>query len=232
MSVLILKNISSEGPGTIEVFLDRNHIPCGVVDLTNREFPDASAYDALVMMGGPMSVNEADRYPYIAQEAELARTFMLQGKKVFGVCLGAQIMAKALGARVYPGTEKEIGWYDIELVGGGLNDHRMNLLAGEGKEAAGKTFKVFHWHGETFDIPQGAVRLAQSKLYPNQAFRFGKNAYAFQFHIEATEDMIFAWLEHEAVDLDRIGRDTKMFSTDYARRANDFYKAFFTTDEA
>lgn len=230
MSVLILKNISSEGPGTIEDFLVRSGIPYVIADLASGEFPDASAYDTLVMMGGPMSVNESDRYPYIGREAELARTFMAQGRKVLGVCLGAQIMAKALGARVYPGTEKEVGWYDIELVDGGADDPRMKLLASDGKGTVGKTFRVFHWHGETFDIPKGAVRLAQSPLYPNQAFRFGKNAYAFQFHIEVTEQMILEWLRHEAVDLERIGRDTEVFYADYARRAKDFYRAFFRTD--
>ena len=230
MSVLILKNISSEGPGTIEDFLVRSGIPYVIADIASGEFPDASAYDTLVMMGGPMSVNESDRYPYIGREAELARTFMAQGRKVLGVCLGAQIMAKALVARVYPGTEKEVGWYDIELVDGGANDPRMKLLASDGKGTVGKTFRVFHWHGETFDIPKGAVRLAQSPLYPNQAFRFGKNAYAFQFHIEVTEQMILEWLRHEAVDLERIGRDTEVFYADYARRAKDFYRAFFRTD--
>ena len=230
MSVLILKNISSEGPGTIEDFLVRSGIPYVIADLASGEFPDASAYDTLVMMGGPMSVNESDRYPYIGREAELARTFMAQGRKVLGVCLGAQIMAKALGARVYPGTEKEVGWYDIELVDGGADDPRMKLLASDGKGTVGKTFRVFHWHGETFDIPKGAVRLAQSPLYPNQAFRFGKNAYAFQFHIEVTEQMILEWLRHEAVDLERIGLDTEVFYADYARRAKDFYRAFFRTD--
>jgi len=228
MSVLILKNISSEGPGTIEHFLVQSGFPYTIADLTRGEFPDASAYDTLVMMGGPMSVNESYRYPYIDREAELAQTFMAQDKKVLGICLGAQIMAKTLGARVYPGTDKEIGWYDIELVDGGVDDWRMKLLASDEKGTAGKTFRVFHWHGETFDIPQGAVRLAQSLLYPNQAFRFDRNAYAFQFHIEVTERMIFEWLRHEAVDFDRIGRDTAAFSADYARRAKDFYKAFFT----
>jgi len=228
MAVLILKNISSEGPGTIEDFLVRSSIPHAIADLTSGEFPEASAYDTLVMMGGPMSVNDSDSYPYIDREAELARTFMKQGRKVLGVCLGAQIMAKALGARVYPGTEKEIGWYDIELVDGGTDDRRMKLLASDEKGTAGETFKVFHWHGETFDVPQEAVRLAQSPLYPNQAFRFCRNAYAFQFHIEVTERMIFEWLRNEAVDLDRIRRDTAACYADYVRRAKDFYKVFFT----
>ncbi len=227
MGVLILKNIGSEGPGTIEDFLVRNRVPYLVADLTAGEFPDASAYDTLVMMGGPMSVNESDRYPYIDREAELARTFMEQGRKVLGVCLGAQIMAKALGARVYPGTEKEIGWYDIRLVDGGQDDPHMRLLAGD--PGGGRTkFKVFHWHGETFDIPRGAVRLAASELFPNQAFRYGGSAFAFQFHVEVTERMIFDWLRHEPVDLDRIGRETAIHYADYARRAQDFYAAFFS----
>jgi GMP synthase (glutamine-hydrolysing) len=228
MSVLILKNVSSEGPGTIEDHLRENGIAFRTVDLVTEELPSVEKIDTLVIMGGPMSVNESDIYPYIKKEVEVARDFIRKDKKVFGVCLGAQIMASSLGAKVYPGAEKEIGWFDIELQEEGVRDSLMTKMAVHPK--AGdfwKKFKVFHWHGETFDLPPGAVRLAKSALYPNQAFRYGKNAYAFQFHIEVRKEMVYEWLKDESVDMDRIARDTEQCYEDYHERALNFYKAFF-----
>lgn len=228
MSVLILKNVPSEGPGTIEDHLRENDIAYRIIDLAAEELPSAEKADTLVIMGGPMSVNEANIYPYIKKEIELVRDFILKDKKVFGVCLGAQIMASSLGARVYRGPQKEIGWFDIELQEEGVKDPLMMKMAVHPK--AGdfwKKFKVFHWHGETFDLPPGAVRLAKSVLYPNQAFRYGRNAYAFQFHIEVGKEMAYDWLKDEAVDMDMIAMDTEQYYEDYRLRAFNFYKVFF-----
>lgn len=228
MHILILKNISYEGPGTIEDYLLENNIKYTIVDLSSEPMPSSEDFDALVIMGGPMSVNDTDRYPYIAEEIDLVQDFIKKGKKVFGICLGAQIMAKALGSEVYPGKEKEIGWYDIEVNGNGIKDLLITKLAVHPR--AGdywKKFKVFHWHGETYDMPSGAERLAKSDLYPNQAFRFGEKAYAFQFHIEAKKEMIYEWLKNEAVDLVKIKRETELFYEDYSGRAKNFYRAFF-----
>ena len=228
MSVLILKNVSSEGPGTIEDHLRGNGIAYTIVDLATEELPSTEKTGTLVIMGGPMSVNESEIYPYIEKEVELVRDFIRQDKKVFGVCLGAQIMASALGARVYPGPGKEIGWFDIELQEEGVRDSLMAKMAVHPK--AGdfwKKFKVFHWHGETFDLPEGAVRLAKSGLYPNQAFRYGKNAYAFQFHIEVGKEMVYDWLKEECVDMGRMVLDTEQYYEDYHQRALNFYQAFF-----
>ncbi len=227
MSVLILKNVRTEGPGTIEDYLVSSGKAYRVVDLASEDFPQAGDSDTLVMLGGPMSVNEVDRYPFILKEIGLAADFMKEGRKVFGVCLGAQIMAKALGARVYPGTAKEIGWYDIELLNGGLRDSLMGRLALHPR--AGdfwRRFRVFHWHGETFDIPEGAERLARSELYMNQAFRY-KSSYAFQFHIEVKREMIYEWLGSEPVDMDTVRRETDRYYEDYCGRARSFYHAFF-----
>ncbi len=228
MSVLILKNIKTEGPGTIGDFLKSEGISYRVVELASESIPDTKDFNTLVMMGGPMSVNESDRYPYIKKEEELVGEFIKDGKKVLGICLGAQIMAKALGARVYKGSNPEIGWYDIEFTEAGLRDCLMKKLAIHPK--AGdfwKRFKVFHWHGETFDIPPGALKLAKSDLYPNQAFRYGNNAYAFQFHIEVTRDIVYDWLKNENVDMDRIKTETEKLHEVYSGRAENFYKAFF-----
>lgn len=221
MSILILKNFATEGPGTIEDFLVHNNMHYTVVDLARHAVDSTEDFDTLIMLGGPMSVNDEDTYPYLTHEMKLAEAFMNEGKKVFGICLGAQLMAKALGARVYPGPAKEIGWYDIELRDAGLKDSRMAHLATDGKRC-----KVFHWHGETFDIPQGAERLAMSDLYPNQAFKYGNNAYAFQFHIEVSKQMIFDWLKNEPVDQKKLEQETEALYTDYASRAESFYKAF------
>jgi GMP synthase (glutamine-hydrolysing) len=228
MRVLILKNVSTEGPGTIENYLQEKGIEYFVVDLQKGSFPAGRDVDALILMGGPMSVNEANVYPYIAREIELARDFMNRGKKVLGICLGAQIMAKALGAQVYPGPEKEIGWYDIELQEEGVRDPLMKELAEEpdGGDFRRK-FKVFHWHGETFDLPRGAAWLAKSALYPHQAFRYGSAAYALQFHIEVRREMVYEWLKNEPVDMARIAIETESFYNDYYGRALNFYKAFF-----
>ena len=233
MNVLILKNIPSEGPGTIEDFLLEKGIAYTTVDLTAEAFPRTTDADTLVIMGGPMSVNEAEIYPDISQEEDLVRDFIAKGKKILGICLGAQIIAKALGSRVYPGSRKEIGWYDIELLGEGLRDSVIRKAAMH--PAAGdfwKKFRVFHWHGETFDIPIGADRLARSDLYPNQAFKYGSGVYAFQFHLEVTKEMIMEWLGNEPVDMEKVRRDTEAFYADYSGRARNFYKAFFTGNNA
>ncbi len=228
MKVLILKNVLNEGPGTIGDYLRENSISFRTVDCASEEIPPGNAFDTLVMMGGPMSVNETGIFPYLQKEIDTAAEFMKSGKKVLGVCLGAQIMAKALGAPVYARPEKEIGWYDIELQDAGLRDAVMIQVAMHSHEGAfKKKFKVFHWHGETFDIPEGAERLARSALYPNQAFRYGSVAYAFQFHLEVTEEMIYDWLRNEVIDRDMLKKETELFYQDYAARARSFYMAFF-----
>jgi GMP synthase-like glutamine amidotransferase len=228
MSVLICKNIEIEGPGTIEDYLRMQQIPYKIVELSKGEvIPNPDNFDILIIMGGPMSVNEAEIYPYIEEEEKLIRDFISKGRKILGICLGAQIMAKALGSRVYPGLEKEIGWYDIEFTEEGMRDPLMQKLAIHPESGdLWRKFKVFHWHGETFDIPQGAVRLAGSELYPNQAFRYGSNAYAFQFHIEVTKEMIHEWCKDEPVDFPRMEKDTEKFYNVYHQRAMNFYKVF------
>jgi GMP synthase-like glutamine amidotransferase len=228
MSVLILKNIASEGPGTIEDFLRDAGMRYRVVEMDREDLPPTSGFDTLVIMGGPMSVNDDGVYPYLRKEDELVKEFLEKGKKVFGVCLGAQVIAKALGARVYRGPGQEIGWHEIELVDGGVGDPLMVRLALHPRTGDFENrFKVFHWHGETFDIPEGAERLAKSGLYENQAFRYGRHVYAFQFHIEARKDMVHEWLKGEPVDIVGIDRETAAVHENYRERALNFYRAFF-----
>lgn len=225
MSVLILKNTPAEGPGTIEDFLLDADISYRIVELASEALPAAGEFDSLVMMGGPMSVN--DDLQYLRREEELVREFISKGKKILGICLGAQIMASALGARVYAGPQKEVGWYDIEITDAGVTDPAMKELAGSQAAGFQKKVKVFQWHGETFDIPAGAVRIASSALYPNQAFRYGEKAYAFQFHIEVTKEIIYAWLKNESVDMILIKKQSEEIYDEYHRKTMLFYKAFF-----
>jgi len=229
MSVLICKNVETEGPGTIKDYLEMQKTPYKIVELSKGEdMPDPDGFDALVILGGPMSVNEDEIYPYFKEEEVVVRNFISHDKKVLGICLGAQIMAKALGSQVYKGSRKEIGWHDIELTDEGLNDPCMRSLA-LNPEMSGdlrRKFKVFHWHGETFNIPAYAVRLAGSQLYPNQAFKYKNNAYAFQFHIEVTKEMVYEWLKDEPIDIYRMKNDTEKFYNVYHTRAINFYKVF------
>lgn len=229
MAVLICKNIETEGPGTIKNFLIMQKIPYTIVELSKGEkIPATDNFDTLIILGGPMSVNEDNIYPYIKEEEKLVRDFISKGKRILGVCLGAQIMAKTLGTKVYTGAEKEIGWYDIELTTDGLKDPCMRSLAVHPEiKDFWMRFKVFHWHGETFDIPEGAVRLARSRLYPNQAFRYGDKAYAFQFHIEVTKEMVYDWLKSEPVDFSKLKDETERFYDVYHDRAMNFYEMFF-----
>lgn len=228
MSVLILKNISTEGPGTIEEFLRGRGVKYHIAELKTGIPVVSPDTDTLVIMGGPMSVNEENIYPYISWETELVKEFIEKGKKVLGICLGAQIIAKALGSKVYAGPQKEIGWYDIELREGALTDPLMGgLITNPDNGEKDNKIRVFHWHGETFDLPSGSMWLAKSGLYPHQAFSYGKGVYAFQFHIEVTKEMICDWLRKEPIDFDAVKRDTEDSYDVYLRRAMNFYKAFF-----
>lgn len=139
-------------------------------------------FDCLIVMGGPMSVYDEEKNPWLADEKRLIKGAIEAGKKVLGICLGSQFIAAALGAEVYPGKNTEIGWFPLQLTGSGLT----SVLRDIGGEY------VFHWHGDTFDIPQGATLLAQSEATPHQAFMYGDNVLALQFHLEVTEESIDA----------------------------------------
>ncbi len=146
--------------------------------------------DALIVMGGPMNVDETKKYPFLADEVKLIQKLIKEKKPVLGICLGAQLIAKALGSKVYPNKNgREVGWKPLELSMNGIMDPLF-------KEFPNNT-KVLHWHGDTFDIPKGATHLASTEKCQNQAFRYGENVYALQFHLEATPDMVMNWLESD-----------------------------------
>lgn len=228
MSVFMIKNIITEGPGTIEDFLKKEDIPYTILELHAGEIPQPlESFNTLIVMGGPMAVYEMDKYPHLMVESRLIREAINRAMKVLGICLGAQMIAHCLGAEVYPGPQSEIGWYNIELTGDGLRDPLMRKLAVHPRVGDfWRRFKVFHWHSDTFDLPLGAVLLASSELYKNQAFRYGDNVYGFQFHVEVTKDMLFEWFK-DMSGIDHIMAETEKIYEEYTGRAMNFYKAFF-----
>ncbi|WP_343701602.1 gamma-glutamyl-gamma-aminobutyrate hydrolase family protein [Chitinophaga sp.] len=142
--------------------------------------PAAVEADMLIVMGGPMGVYEEDQYAWLAPEKELIRGAIAAGKPVLGICLGAQLIAAALGAKVYPNREKEIGWFPVQF-------H---------EDLAPSSATVFHWHGDTFDLPEGAVHLAETPACKNQAYRIGDKVYGLQFHFEVTPAAMESMLQH------------------------------------
>ncbi len=225
MHVLIVKNILSEGPGTIADHLNSEDIPYTVVEAgVGVVPPDIQSFTHLVIMGGPMAVYELHRYAHLQKEALLIDHAIKANKRVLGICLGAQMIAHVLGARVFPGLRKEIGWYEVELTEDGIKDPLLSVLAIPGKKAA----EVFQWHGDTFDLPGGTVNLASSSLYPNQAFRYQEGVYALQFHIEVTPVIVHDWLVSEReVDFPAITAESGRIYEAYRERARKFYGLFF-----
>lgn len=227
-SVLILKNTYSEGPGTIEGYLQESGIPYGILEMGAGETASGmEGFNTLVVLGGPMAVYEIDKYPHLRTGSRLIREAINRDMKVLGICLGAQMVAYCLGASVYEGKEKEMGWLPVELTAGGLKDSHMIKLAIH--PVVGdfwRKFKVIQWHGDTFDLPADAVLLASSEMYKNQAFKYRDNVYAFQFHIEADRDMIVDWFKN-APGKEIIALETDRRYEEYSGRARNFYREFF-----
>jgi len=189
--VLALRHVAHEGLGTIEDAFRQHQVVFSVVDLFKdslRTFhPEQLA--GLVVMGGPMNVDETDQHPFLADEVKWLQQAVDVQLPVLGVCLGSQLLAKALGAKVWPNRVKEIGWYDIELT----DAARTDALLADSQPVQ----RVFQWHGDTFDLPDGAVQLARSVQCEQQAFRYGPSAYALQFHIEMTSEIVADWLAND-----------------------------------
>ncbi len=226
--IAIIKNVKSEGPGTIQDYLDEKSLPYKIFEAEDGELPSTlEGFSCLVVMGGPMGVYEMEQYPYLKIVSRLIREAINRNLKVLGICLGAHLIAHTLGARVYKGHGEEIGWHDIELTGDGLRDPLMIALAKHPSVGdIWRKFKVFHWHGDTFDLPFNTYHLAKSSLYENQAFRYNNNVYAFQFHIEVKEELLQEWFEDHPKK-EQFLKDSKILIAEYTERAKNFYKAFF-----
>lgn len=188
--VFAFRHVPFEDLGLIRPPLEERGISIEYADLyrPGAPLPDVTRAAGLIFMGGPMSAN--DDLPYLRQELQLIAQAVERSQPLLGVCLGAQLIAKAVGAKVYRNAVKEIGWFDVHLTKPAARDA---LFAGVGPAET-----VFHWHGETFDLPPGAEWLASSKACRNQAFRIGANVYGLQFHLEVTPAMIEDWCAQSA----------------------------------
>jgi GMP synthase (glutamine-hydrolysing) len=178
MSVLVLRHVPHEHLGTLALTLRSNNLAYKYVNFYEDANPNISVdgLGALIILGGPMNVYETDRYPFLEMEDGLIKKAIEKDIPVLGICLGAQLIAKSLGAQITKNREKEIGWYPLRITDEGSKDKLLKHMSVEET--------VFQWHGDTFEIPRGAAHLAKSPLCPNQAFRFGSSVYGLQFHIE------------------------------------------------
>ncbi|MBM2822709.1 MAG: glutamine amidotransferase, partial [Thermoleophilia bacterium] len=187
MKALILQHIACEPPGVFEDVLRDRGAELHRVELDEGDpLPDWRGFDAIVAMGGPMSANDDAVLPWLTGEKRLIGEAAQAGVPLWGVCLGVQLLAASLGARVYPGPAPEVGILPVALTLDGLTDP---VFAGLPRDLL-----TLQWHGDTFDMPHGAVRLAGSPAYPNQAFRFDR-AYGVQFHLEVSAEMAREWAE-------------------------------------
>jgi GMP synthase (glutamine-hydrolysing) len=231
MNALIIKHVDIEGPGLIEYCLEQEKISYQILELkTGVHLPKLDGFTHIVFLGGPMNVYEEDLYPFLRDEDLFIKEAIQRGKSILGICLGAQLIVKALGAKVFKAPVKEIGWYDVSLTRIGSRDPLFSNLP--------KTFSVFQWHEDTFEIPKSAKLIATSSPVPRQAFRYGEKVYGLQFHLEVTEEMICEWMETYEEEFKGL-QSPKLFSKTeimieteikietYTRRGMKFLKDFF-----
>lgn len=202
MRVLILQHYPDEGAGTLASFLEARKWELETLALYDgARFPeDLTPYQAIIAMGGPMGVHDDNEYPFLRDEDRFLKRAIAEQVPLLGICLGSQLLAKALGARVYQNPTKEIGWYTVDLSTDGQIDPLFSGLS--------SPLQIFQWHGDAFDMPPRAVRLASSPLCANQAFRYGQFVYALLFHVELTPEMIRRWFEVFENDLANVRNHT------------------------
>jgi GMP synthase (glutamine-hydrolysing) len=188
------QHVPFEGLGSIETWLQQKGAQVSLTAFWNDEPPPAvESFDGLIIMGGPMSVHDEATRPWLRREKEAIRQAIAAGKVVLGICLGAQLIAEVLGGRVTQNLEREIGWFPIER-SSDAEAHPLGAVLPHREP-------VFHWHGETFSIPEGATLLSRSEVCAHQAFAVGDRVLALQFHLETTEESAKAMVEHCAADL-------------------------------
>jgi GMP synthase-like glutamine amidotransferase len=190
--LLVIQHVPHERLGTLEPVFREAGWSLSPLNSSDRSaaWPTLETLSGIVVMGGPQSVYEQAKYPYLTKELALLRDALQRRLPILGVCLGAQLVAAALGAKVMKNPQKEVGWYPLMREPGADGDPLC--------EPFGQTETVFQWHGDTFTRPNGATRLFSSPLCQEQAFRYRDNVYGLQFHLEVTEAMIRAWMRQPA----------------------------------
>ena len=204
--------------------IEINYVEAGYDDLSQL---DALSDELLIILGGPISVNDTDIFPFLAVEIDLLKRRIAADKPTLGVCLGAQLIASALGSDVYQGEVKEIGWQELDLTAAG----EQSALRYLGRQHC----SMLHWHGETFDLPPSATLLASTESYPNQAFSYGKNILALQFHPEVTQHGMEKWfighigeiMQAQNVSVERLRQDTQQFANRLEVQGELFFNSWF-----
>ncbi len=183
MRVHYLKHVPFEGLGAMLPWFEEHDWQVSLTELYRDEpLPSINEIDWLIVMGGPMSANDEAKYSWLKAEKDFIGQAIETGKSVLGVCLGSQLIAEVLGSRVYKNSEPEIGWFPIELSEEATRHELGRLIPPQAE--------VFHWHGETFDLPHGALHLARSQACENQAFVYGDRVLGLQFHLETTQEAL------------------------------------------
>jgi GMP synthase (glutamine-hydrolysing) len=210
-TALVLRHVAFEDLGHFAAALDAASYAVRFLDigLDPLDPADLAAADLLIVLGGPIGVCETDKYPFLSDEIEFVRQRLAAQKPILGICLGAQLMARALGSHVYPGLAKEIGFAPIQL-----NDAGRASCLGVFERTP-----VLHWHGDTFDLPAGATLLASTGACRHQAFSYGPNAIAFQFHPEAGAPGFERWLIGHTCELAAAGLSVPALRADYKQLA-------------
>jgi GMP synthase (glutamine-hydrolysing) len=186
--LLVFQHVSFEILGTLHPLLKARGFRIRYANFGRHPHaqPEIDRYNGLVVLGGPMNVDDLERHPHLAVEVALIQQAVDQGLPVLGICLGAQLIAKALGALVHANGGKEIGWSEVSPTPAAKDDPLFRDF--------GEVEKIFQWHGDIFELPAGAVQLATSQTCSHQAFRYGTNVYGLQFHLEVDEPLIERWL--------------------------------------
>jgi GMP synthase (glutamine-hydrolysing) len=212
--IVVVKHVEKEGPGLIEEAFGSYGWDLDVIDLHNGgTLPSkVDQIAGVIVLGGPMNVYDQEAYPFLKDEDLFIKKLVREEVPFLGICLGAQLLAKACGAKVVKAPLREVGWYTIAVTEAGRRDRMFR--------GTGRSIPVFQWHEDTFSLPQGAVLLAESDPCTNQAFRVGSCAYGLQFHVEVTAEMVAAWLDDEAdIDRKKIEREGEKARSAFVRQS-------------
>jgi GMP synthase (glutamine-hydrolysing) len=219
---IAIRHVAFEDAGTLEPVLKERGIGLTYLEAGVDDLSPAKDTDLLVVLGGPIGIYEIDRYPFIKNELATIEAALKKGIPIIGICLGCQALAAVLAARVYPGKQKELGWEQMSLTKEGK---ASPLGAIDG-------VRVLNWHGDTFDLPTGATRLASSEITPNQAFTYGPKVLALQFHVELPQRDMERWLIGHTLELATSKVDLGKMRADTARYApavNEASRKLFNT---
>lgn len=189
MKIHYIQHVPFEGLGTIEKWTEENNFPVtGTKLYESHQFPSMDSFDTLIIMGGPMGVYDEDKHPWLIEEKNFIKKAIEAEKKVIGICLGAQLIADVMGAKVYKNPHREIGWFPLNLT--------REVLSSKAFEGFPVSPVVFHWHGDTFDLPDGSVLIGSTPACRNQGFILGDKIIGMQFHMDTTNKGAEDLIEH------------------------------------